>query len=95
MKVLSDNTAHVTRHYRTIEFADGPVVDAGEGPMSNYYTGTLIKADTLKQEWTGDREPETVLVSGDYVGVRESVRQRYDIRYRAKDGYPDWIKEIL
>lgn len=96
MKVLSDIQRDVVRHYRTIEIKDGPVVDAGEGPMASYYPGTLFKVDTIKQEWIGDAEPETVLVSGPYIGHRvDSARDRYDVRYRAKDGYPDWLKEIL
>ena len=95
MKVRSDNTAHVTRHFRTIQIEDGPVVDAGEGPMASYFPGTLFKADTIKQEWTGDKEPVTVLVSGPYIGERDAARDRYEVRYRAVDGYPDWIKEIL
>lgn len=95
MKVLSDNTRDVVRHYRTIDIEDGPVVDAGEGPMSSYYPGTLFKADKLRQDWIGDREPETVMVSGEYIGDRADGRSRYEVSYRAKDGYPDWIKEIL
>lgn len=94
MKVISDTTRDVVRHFRTIEIKDGPVVDVGEGHMAAYFPGTLIKADRLKQEWVGDEEPATVLVSGKYLGNRTD-RYRYDIRYRAVDGYPDWIKNIL
>jgi hypothetical protein len=95
MKVLSDTTRDVIRHYRTIEIEDGPVVDAGEGPMASYYPGTLFRADRIKQEWVGKVEPETVLVSGPYIGDRTDARDRYEVRYRAKDGYPEWIKNIL
>lgn len=95
MKVLSDTTRDVVRHYRRIEIKDGPVVDAGEGPMSSYFPGTLFKVDTVKQDWIGDAEPETVLVSGPYIGDHADGRNRYDVRYRAKDGYPEWIKNIL
>lgn len=97
MKVLSDIQRDVVRHFRTIQIEDGPVVDAGEGPAASYYPGTLFKADTIKQEWIGDAEPVTVLVSGKYLGQREDTyaRERYDVRYRISDGLPDWIKEIL
>jgi hypothetical protein len=97
MRVVTDKHREVVRHFRTIELEDGPTVDVGEGPTASYFPGTLIVADRLKQEWVGDAEPLTVLVSGPYVGGRgdTQTRDRYEIRYRAVDGYPDWIKNIL
>lgn len=96
MRVVTDKHSEVVRHFRIIELEDGPTVDVGEGPTASYFPGTLIVADRLKQEWVGDAEPVTVLVSGRYVGDRTGQnRERYEIRYRAVDGYPDWIKNIL
>jgi len=96
MKVVSDTHGEVVRHFRTIEIEDGPVVDCGESPASSYMPGTMIIADKLQMEWTGNAGPITVLVSGDYVGVNAAVnRNRYDVRYRISDGLPQWIQEIL
>lgn len=94
MRVLSDKHSEVVRHFRTIELEDGPLVDCGAGPSASYNPGTIIRAEKLKLEWINDKEPETVLVSGPYQGLT-SGRAEYNVRYRLKDGLPDWIKEIL
>lgn len=95
MRVLTDKQTEVVRHYRTIEIADGPLVDVGAAPTSTYYPGTMIRADRLKLEWVGDTEPVTVLVSGPYQGDDGSGRRRYEVRYRMQDGLPDWVAELL
>ncbi len=94
MRVIIDRHAEVVRHFRTIEIEDGPLIDAGASPMASYYPGTIIRATKIKQEWIGDTEPVTVLVSGPYQGYADNKRSEYSVRYRM-DALPGWLKEIL
>jgi hypothetical protein len=95
MKVVSDNTREVVRHFRTLEIEDGPQVDCGdEGPHASYFPGTIIRVDKIKLEWVGDADPETVEVSGPYVGVRHQGRNRYSRRYRM-DSLPGWLWKVI
>lgn len=96
MKVTSDNTRDVVKHFRTIEIEDGPVVDGGEGFSPSYIPGTLFKVNKAKQEWVGDKEPDTVLVSGDLVDSALAVRSNYSRRYYlTKEEIPEWLRDIL
>jgi hypothetical protein len=96
MKVVSDSTREVVRHFRTIEIEDGPEIDCGgDGPYESYHPGTIIQVDKIKLQWVGDADPETVEISGLHIGARHQLsRYRYSRQYRM-DALPDWLWDIL
>ncbi|WNM67302.1 hypothetical protein SEA_WYBORN_59 [Arthrobacter phage Wyborn] len=60
MKITLDSHSTVTRHTRTVQLEDGPVISAGP----DYYDGTFFRIEKVRSVWLEGEQPSALRVSG-------------------------------